>query len=296
LLISVSFLSHAKAAEENSANVKKVLEIKSTFEHVYDQPSNFTVDSKGNIYILEDLKERVLIYNNKGKFKTSFGNHTNTTIDLYKAYSIDCDAYDLLHIFDPYTNSVLTFDTKGELKKKVELDFDDEVEHKITDLTFIYNNYYLVDNKNSYFYIFDTKGHIIKRIGKRGELNGEFKNPFSMAFGPEGRIYLTDVLNSRVQAFTTTGTFLNQIGDFGFTDGGVFRPNGVAVDRNLNLYVSDVFLGVIYVFNTDGTYISPLMEGGKVLKLNTPSRIKIFNDKLYVLEMAKSIISVYEII
>jgi uncharacterized phage-like protein YoqJ len=283
-------------AESIAVESKKVAEIKSTFEHLFEQPSNFTVDSKGNIYILEDLKERVLIYDKNGEFLSSFGNHTNKDIDIYKSYNIACDDYDTIHIFEPYQNAVLLFDINGTLKKTVTLDFDDEIEHKITDLAFSYNNYFLVDNENHYLYIFDTNGHITKRIGKKGELQGEFNKPFSLAIDLEGRIYITDVLNSRVQTFAPTGTYLDQIGDFGFTDGGIFRPNGVAVDNKKNVYISDALLGVIYVFNADGKYLSPLMNNGKVLKFKDPARIKFYNDKLYVLEMLKSVISIYNIL
>jgi DNA-binding beta-propeller fold protein YncE len=90
--------------------------------------------------------------------------------------------------------------------------------------------------------------------------------------------------------------YLSQISDFGFKDGGVFRPNGIAADVNNNIYISDVFLGVVYVFKPDGTYISPVMSNGEVIKFKTPSRIRINNNRLYVLETLKNTISVYELL
>ncbi|MFC1856381.1 NHL repeat-containing protein, partial [Thermodesulfobacteriota bacterium] len=223
-MISVSL--HA----EGAAEVKKLFHIESTFELPFEQPSNFSVDSKGNIYLLEDLQERVLIFNKKGGLKNIFGNMTNKKIDIYKTYSISCDDYGQVHIFEPYQNAVVTFDSDGKLKNSTTLNFDDELEHKITDIAFMFNSFYLVDNANDYLYIFDTKGHITKRVGKRGELKAEFKSPFSLSFDVEGMIYVSDVLNSRVQKFASSGTYISQVGDFGFTDGGIFRPNGVAVD------------------------------------------------------------------
>ncbi len=296
LLFISLFLLRNNAFADDALRVSKLFEIKSTADYRFEQPSNFSVDTDGNIYILNDLKEMVMKYNAKGKFLLSFGSHTNTNVSLYQSYNIACDDYNLIHIFDPYESSVRVFTSDGNLKQSIQLDFDDELEHKVTELAFLLNSYFLIDNKNNYLYIFDTKGHITKRIGKKGELKEEFMNPFSMSFDQTGRLYITDVLNARVQVFATTGKYINQIADFGFTGGGVFRPNGVAVDSENNVYISDVFLGVIYVFETDGTYIAPLKIGDAVLKLTTPARIKIYQDKLYVLEMQRNALSVYKIL
>lgn len=290
----VLFIS-AGIAHAGTVSVTKVLDIKSSFEHPFDQPSSFSVDSKGNIYLLNDLKENVLIFNSNGKYVSSFGNKTEKGIDLYNAYSITCDEYNLIHIYEPYQSAVLTFDNKGALKKTTPLLFNDELLHKITDIAFIYNSYYVLDNANNIFYVFNTKGKLVNKVGSKGELNKEFNNPFSMTFGSDGKLYITDVLNSRVQVFASTGAFLNKISGFGFTDGGIFRPNGVAVDSRLNVYISDAFLGVIYVFDSAGKYISPLMEKGKMLKMKSPSRLKIVNNRLYVLEMLPSKITIYDI-
>jgi hypothetical protein len=151
-------LLHNNALAEGEIQAKILFKIKSSSEQKFEQPSNFTVDNKDNVYILEDLNEKVLVYNKNGKFIFSFTSEIDENVNLYKTYSIASDDFNFIHIFDPYEKNIMVFSSNGELKKTIRLKFDDKKKHKITDLEFAYNNYYLIDNDNNYFYIFNTSG------------------------------------------------------------------------------------------------------------------------------------------
>ncbi len=295
LIILISSFFCANVFANDIIEVKKLFKISGSGNRSLKQPSNMTVDNQGTIYILNDLRERIMVYNRNGDFQFSIRSDAEKNINIYKAYSLTTDDYNNIHLYDPYELAIHIFNDKGTYQKSLPMKFDDELEHKITELSFSYGNYFMIDNSNNYLYIFETNGRINKRSGKKGELSGEFNHPFSMAFGADGRIYVTDVLNSRVQVFTTTGTFLSQISDFGFTDGNIFRPNGIAVDRYNNVFVSDSLLGIVNVFKADGTFVAPLMKDGNVAKFKTPSRIKVFEDRIYILETLNNSVDVYQL-
>jgi hypothetical protein len=55
--------------------------------------------------------------------------------------------------------------------------------------------------------LFDSKGRLVKIIGRKGKGPGEFISPRFPRFGPDGRIYVADAQLSRLQVFARGGEF-----------------------------------------------------------------------------------------
>ena len=49
--------------------------------------------------------------------------------------------------------------------------------------------------------VFDENGKYIMSFGKKGDKDGEFKNPHAIAARDDGHIYVSDTDNDRVQIF-----------------------------------------------------------------------------------------------
>lgn len=101
--------------------------------------------------------------------------------------------------------------------------------------------------------VFDVAtGELVRTIGKRGNLDGEFNLPRDVAIGPDGLIYVTDGGNFRVQVLTPEGEFVRKWGVPGSYPGNFSRPKGIAIDADGNVYVADAAFGNYQIFNSDG--------------------------------------------
>ena len=109
-------------------------------------------------------------------------------------------------------------------------------------------------------------GKLIREWGTRGDGDGEFRLPGSIALGPDGLLYVPDQGNSRVQKFTLEGTFVGKWGELGKepgqfgggqSAGGRFAgPQFVGFDRAGNVYTTDAALDRIQKFTPDGKLLA----------------------------------------
>jgi YD repeat-containing protein len=100
---------------------------------------------------------------------------------------------------------------------------------------------WVVDRANNRVVEFSETGTYISAFGKAGAGNGEFNNPWGIAFS-EGHLWVADTGNYRVQEFNEKGEFLQKFGSkaSGSSKGTEFlSPEGIAVTPGGMLWVSD---------------------------------------------------------
>ena len=105
--------------------------------------------------------------------------------------------------------------------------------------------------------VFDRAGHLVRRIGHRGEGDGEFNGPTYLTL-VNGELYVTDTLNARVQVLDETGRFLRKFGRRGLFLGDTPRPKGVAVDDRGHAYVVESYYDYLLVFDDAGRFLLPI--------------------------------------
>ena len=107
-------------------------------------------------------------------------------------------------------------------------------------------------NKNC-VHVYDNQDTLIRKIGCRGDKNGQFKYPCGVAFDNNNELHVTDKNNHRVQKFDTHGNYLLQYGSKGDKDGQLINPIGIAAHLN-RVYVADRDNKRISVFQNDGKF------------------------------------------
>ncbi len=124
-------------------------------------------------------------------------------------------------------------------------------------------------------------------IGQEGRSLGQFRYPFLLDCGPEGRVYVVETVNTRVQVFSGDGRPSRGIGTYGVEPGQLYRPKGIATDEDGDLWVSDGVLGVVQVFRRDGGFLGVLRDAdGRPLHFAHPMGLAFDGEgNLYVAEL-----------
>ncbi len=93
-------------------------------------------------------------------------------------------------------------------------------------------------------------------FGGPGSGNGQFTDPYFLAFDAGNNLYASDFLNNRVEEFTHSGSFLRTIGG-----GQLSRPLGVTLDAGGNIYIGDYGNSRIVEYNSAGSLIRTVASG-----------------------------------
>ena len=107
-------------------------------------------------------------------------------------------------------------------------------------------------NKNC-VHVFDRQYKLIRKIGGRGDKNGQFKYPCGVTFDNNNELHVSDKNNHRVQKFDICGSYMLQYGGRGDKDGQLINPIGITTHQD-QVYVADRDNGRISVFQNNGKF------------------------------------------
>ncbi len=113
----------------------------------------------------------------------------------------------------------------GELQFPWDLTFDDEGYLYICEGASAWNHARISK--------FTVNGSFVDAWGSQGSGTGQFMDPTSIEFGPDGNLYLADAGNRRVLVFETDGTFVRWWPVDGY-------PNKLSVDAYNNVWICDI--------------------------------------------------------
>jgi uncharacterized protein (TIGR03663 family) len=150
---------------------------------------------------------------------------------------------------------------------------------------------YVADSGNHRIQVFSPDGLALRQWGSSCELyaegmpgcidpdgsgplqlgDGQMREPWGVALGPDGNVYVADTWNHRIQVFDTEGTFLRSWGAFATTGGeaigspgGFWGPRAVAIDAAGHVYVTDTGNKRVQVFDAQGNFLTQVGGGGVV--------------------------------
>jgi DNA-binding beta-propeller fold protein YncE len=153
---------------------------------------------------------------------------------------------------------------------------------------------YVVDQGHSRIIKFDPDGTLVTAWGSKGNGDGQFDDPTSVAVDPaSNKVYVADPINKRIQVFDSNGKFLTKWivpewgGPAGFEDLAVDSQRG-------RLYASSARTNAVLIFNLNGTRIGSLTPKPPD-RLDGPSALALVNRKLYVLNMSGNRVSAIDL-
>ena len=191
-------------------------------------PNDVAVDTTGNLFISDEVNDRIRKVGTNGIITTVAGNGTNgfwgdggmaTNAEFYNPISVTVDATGNLFIADYFNDRIRKVGTNGII------------------ITVAGNGYV---NPNTGYGGYSGDGG--------AATNAELSNPWGVAVNATGNLFIADLENSRVRQVDINGIITTVAGNGtnGYSgDGGMATnaeinfPTGAAVDANGNLFIAD---------------------------------------------------------
>ncbi|MBI5206655.1 MAG: 6-bladed beta-propeller [Candidatus Firestonebacteria bacterium] len=258
-------------------------------------PSGLTTDKYGNIFIVDSINARILVFSESGEFKYIIGKKGMAEGELSVPWGICIDNHDNLLVTDIGQHKIHVFDLQGKFLAQFGGKGSGKGKFNIPSS--------ITTDKDGYIYVLDTGNSLVQVIknkflfqfGAYGSKDGEFINPRVIKVGSYGFIFVVDTGNSRIQFFTPKGVFVKKFGIAGTLEGNFSKPQGIAMDNEKNIYVADGENNRIQVFNSSGKFLFTFgKEGKEPGQFNIPGNLEFYLDKLIIADIKNKRIQVFK--
>ena len=218
--------------------------------------NGIAINSKGNVYVTDQVNNRIQIFDADGGFlgQTNGPNNTEQT-EFESPHGIAIDKNDNIYIADLGKNRMVVLDPDGNLK-------------------FEFGSFC---NAASEEYCYDPDDGGPLKIG-----DGQFHAPYDVALDSQNNIYVTDVTSSFVQKFDSDGKFLKKWGGSGISNGQFTSPHGIDIDGSDNVYVVDHGNNRIQIFDSDGNWVNSFVNDSDKTFFDNPRGLTIHKNTMYV--------------
>jgi DNA-binding beta-propeller fold protein YncE len=259
-LVDVIF---GRADIEASSKFTKAL-IGSEPTNPYDlltKPFGVDFDSTGRVLVTDSVTAALLRFDRDGRRFDVLG--TRGAVRLGQPLGLCVGPDDTVYVADTRLRRVVAFDSEGKITKLFGAEGEllnptDALVGPGAKLL------YVADSKAHHILVFDlASGRLLSSFGNRGEGDGEFNYPTSLALSIDGDLLVVDQANARVQVFDIEGNYVDQFGARGSGPGQFTRPKDVAVDRRGFIYVTDNAFNNVQLFDVDFQLLTFVGSGGR---------------------------------
>ncbi len=303
-LVLFAFSASAKAPPPGSgksdvpANILLMLDtsgsmgLKTNQARLFEMPTGIAVDSKGNQYVVEERRHKVLKFDSSGALIKVFGGrrgHGNG--QFYYPFHVAVGSDDSVYVSDYGNSRVQKFDENGNWKQNfgyvqrasgVGVDSDGNVYvgarytgrvHKFNpagrQLTSWYTAYapYGISIYGDTVYVANMwRCGPLRRYTRSGtpktfwNLNNSCYTA-SVEANANG-VYVTNTFSHYIQKYSLTGTYQKTFGSYGSGSGEFKYVWDIASDNDGNIYATDWYNHRVNKFDKDGTYVSDLNGSG----------------------------------
>lgn len=244
-------------------------------EKAFRQPTDVAVGVSSQIYVLDGMNGRVVVFGPEGEHLFSFAAPGSEPGELHMAVGIGTAPDGRVFVADTGNHRIQVFSPDGGFLRAFRLKTGGKADP--TDvLPSSFRDYcYVSDNDNHEVQVYDgCNGQLLFAWGKRGAGRGEFRYPATLAMDADHHVYVVDVMNARLQSFDSQGKHGWEVATWGFGPSGLFRPKGVAVDAEGKILVSDSYMGWVKVFRGTGDFEGVIgTPAGEPRKFTTPASI-----------------------
>jgi DNA-binding beta-propeller fold protein YncE len=259
----------------------------------FDGPTGIAVDHSGNVLVADTNNGRIEKFSPLGAFLDAMGIKGTSYGQLGAPNGIAIDRAGNIYVADAGKHVVQKLAPDGSViaewkgpepgfygPRRIAIGPDDSV--------------YVVDQGRTRIVKFNPDGQVLATWGSKGNGDGQFDDPTSVAVDPRtNKVYVADPRNRRIQVFDSNGKFLTKwsVPEWG-------RPYGfedLALDSKTGrLYASSANMDAVLIFDLNGNRIGTLTSKPSD-RLDGPSALALTGRKLYILNMHGNRVSVIEL-
>jgi len=240
--------------------VQKIGELDTEDEnYLLHRVSGVTVDSGGNIYVIDSGNYRIQKYDSNGKYLATFGREGQGPGEFLSPQSIGIDSNRNIYVYDQGNNRISVLSKEGRAlrtfkfgRNAAEFRLLQSGEFIINTLSRIFsNNLDAVSNPTTEYnipvvQIYDKDGKVLREFGKPYDYKDNVVNPKGNVFFSSDKnnfIYLSFKYQNRIEKYSPDGKLL-------FTTG---RPLSYKISRpktEVTVYPNEVAISLPYFNNT----------------------------------------------
>jgi len=252
-----------------------------------------TIVWNNNIYVADTVNSRVMVFDYTGSFIRQIGGRGNFTGAMVGP--TDMGIYNNnLYVADYELGKIGIYSLTGEF-----IDYFAEANLKgPSGIKVVGDRFYVFDSISQEVFIFDSTGKVLNSFGGKGSEPGQFYYAKGINVDGEGNIYVADSNNFRLQVFTPEGqekaVWKSDQPD---NAGGYTIPRGVAIDKQGNVWTANLLASGVSVTDPSGERLALYNQGESAEdSMTLPTGVFVDdNNRLYISELGKSRILVYDI-
>ncbi|KPK37566.1 MAG: hypothetical protein AMJ65_14265 [Phycisphaerae bacterium SG8_4] len=257
----------------------------------FSMPSDAAVGLGGNLYVLDGVRHRVVVYDPAGQFLFEFGGRGGAAGELLFPLGITTTPDGKIYVADSGNHRFQVFAADGKALEAVSLPSTPSgAPPDPTDVSVdtTRSKLYVTDNDNHKLHVYNLSLNSFEQPwGGPGQGRRQFRFPFLIDISEQGYVLVVEPINTRVQVLNPNGKFVNFIGAWGVKPGQLFRPKGVVTFED-RVFVTDSYLGRVQIFDMRGNFLGVLSDSGGVpVQLAAPTGIAVDakRQRLYVVEL-----------
>jgi sugar lactone lactonase YvrE len=198
-------------------------------------PVRVRVNSKGDIFVLDERQRKVVRLTPEGVFKQYLELGGLATESMIVPAGIDLDGADNIYLLDVLGGKVLVLDADGKMQRQI--NFPKEYGF-ITDLAVnSKGTVYLTDGVKAMVYANAADTNSFAPI--TGTMKEDLKFPSNIVADEKGMLFISDQNSGGIIAIGQDGTFRNRLLSLGWKEGTVRYPTQICVNKDGGLFVAD---------------------------------------------------------
>jgi hypothetical protein len=198
-------------------------------------PVRVRINSKGDIFVLDERQRKVVRLTPEGVFKQYLELGGMATESMVVPAGIDLDGADNIYLLDVLGGRVLVLDADGKMQRQIT--FPKEYGF-ITDLA--------VNSKGTVFLTDGVKAMVYANAADpnafapiTGTMKEDLKFPSNIVADEKGMLFISDQNSGGIIAIGQDGTFRNRLLSLGWKEGTVRYPTQICVNKDGGLFVAD---------------------------------------------------------
>lgn len=224
----------------------------------FNMPNGLCVSDQGEVIVVENLGNRVQIFDAEGRFLLKFGGQGLRPGQFRLPNGIAIDKDDKIYVADSSNHRIQIFQKSGK-------------------------------GDNLRITYLKTLG-----TGKAGNADGQFNYPTGVCINErDGTIHVADMNNHRVQIFDKESNFLRKFGKKGSGMAEMNQPSGIALTSQGEIVVTEVAGARIHIFDHQGNHVRLIREKNDPAHLVVVKNAERKADDIYVTCSKNHVIKVY---